>query len=224
MKTKMVLSVSEKPSAKLEARIIDTARRRFLEYGFVRVTMDDIASDLGISKATLYKSVRGKEDLLRRIVRSVLGSIHFRIQTIMGAPGLPVAEKLARLFSALSEEFGQIRPAMALDIRKAAPDIWAEIEAFRKEHILTHFRNLLETGKAEGVFRSETDINLIIRMFLFAIQGILNPEEIARADRSPSQTFAAIVKILFGGILTDTARLAFEQSGAPLHNPRQEDL
>jgi len=223
MKTNRVLLVSEKPPDHLSGRIVEAARRRFLEYGFVRVTMDDIAADLGISKATLYKNVSGKDDLLKRIVRSMLGSIQSRILAIVEAPGVPAAEKLARLFSALSEELGRLRPAMARDIQKAAPDIWAEIESFRRQHILTHFRNLLEAGKAEGVFRPEADVGLILRMFLLVIQNLVNPEEVARSDRSPSQTFAAIVGIFFGGILTDAARRSFERSGVPLPTPRQED-
>jgi len=223
MKTNRVLLVSNKSPDHLSGRIIEAARRRFLEFGFVRVTMDDIAADLGISKATLYKTVHGKEDLLRRIVRSFLGAIHDRILAIVNDPALSAAEKLVRLFSALSAELSQLRPAMARDIQKAAPDIWAEIETFRRERILIHFRSLLEAGKREGVFRPETNIDLIIRIFLIMIQSFLNPEEAARGDRSPSQTFAVIVQVLFGGILTDTARRAFERSGVPLLIPRQED-
>jgi AcrR family transcriptional regulator len=185
--------------------------------------MDDIAADLGISKATLYKTVHGKEDLLRRIVRSILGAIRDRILTIVNNPALAAAEKLVRLFSVLSAELSQLRPAMARDIQKAAPDIWTEIETFRRERILIHFRSLLEAGKSEGVFRPETDIDLTIHMFLAMIQSFVNLEEIARGDRSPSQTLAAIVQVFFGGILTDTARLRFERSGAPLLIPRQED-
>src|SRR4030042_284773 len=157
MKTNRVLLVSNKPPDHLSGRIVEAARRRFLEYGFVRGAMDDIAADLGISKATLYKNVSGKEDLLRQIVHSLLDSVQARILTIINAHDLPAAEKLARLFAILNETLSQLRPAMARDIQKAAPEIWAEIESFRRQHILTHFRNLLEAGKADGVFRPEAD-------------------------------------------------------------------
>ncbi len=223
MKTNRVLLVSNKPPDHLSGRIVEAARRRFLEYGFVRVTMDDIAADLGISKATLYKNVSGKEDLLRQIVHSLLDSVQARILTIINAHDLPAAEKLARLFAILNETLSQLRPAMARDIQKAAPEIWAEIESFRRQHILTHFRNLLEAGKAEGVFRPEADVSLVLRMFLLVIQNLVNPEEVARSDRSPSQTFAAIVNIFFSGILTDAARRSFERGGVLLPTPRQED-
>src|SRR3989338_9081030 len=47
----------------IKNRIIDTAEKRFSQYGFRRVTMDDIASDLGISKKTLYLHFKSKEDI-----------------------------------------------------------------------------------------------------------------------------------------------------------------
>jgi len=63
VKTKLVSKVS-KPARPLggqgdeavRARIVAAARRLFFERGFLRTTADDIAAELGISKATLYKS------------------------------------------------------------------------------------------------------------------------------------------------------------------------
>ncbi|MCX6574267.1 MAG: TetR/AcrR family transcriptional regulator, partial [Candidatus Aminicenantes bacterium] len=43
----------------LRPRVVEAAGALFLSRGFVRVTSDDIAARLGISKATLYKHFSG---------------------------------------------------------------------------------------------------------------------------------------------------------------------
>ena len=40
----------------------------FLKFGFKSVTMDDIANDLAISKKTLYKYFKNKEDLVDQAI------------------------------------------------------------------------------------------------------------------------------------------------------------
>ncbi len=45
-------------------RIVDATRVHFFSHGFRRVTMDDLAAELGISKKTLYAHFPGKFDLL----------------------------------------------------------------------------------------------------------------------------------------------------------------
>ena len=50
-------------------RIIDAAGRVFSEKGYHRVTMDDIAKELGVSKGALYLYFRSKEGLIREICK-----------------------------------------------------------------------------------------------------------------------------------------------------------
>jgi AcrR family transcriptional regulator len=67
-----------KPMAKLPRRereklqrrnsIIDAAEKRFLESGFDRVSMDDIALDLELSKPALYRYFKNKESLYYAVV------------------------------------------------------------------------------------------------------------------------------------------------------------
>ena len=49
-------------------RIVEAARAHFLSHGFRSVTMDDLATELGISKKTLYTHFPGKFDLLEAVL------------------------------------------------------------------------------------------------------------------------------------------------------------
>ena len=57
--------MTEQLSTEKQAVILDAARKRFAYYGFSKVTMDEIAADIGMGKASLYYYFPTKEsDLL----------------------------------------------------------------------------------------------------------------------------------------------------------------
>lgn len=55
------------PPDRLE-KLIEVAAAAFVEHGFQRTQMDDIASRLGVSKGTVYGSVDSKESLLAAVL------------------------------------------------------------------------------------------------------------------------------------------------------------
>ena len=48
------------------SRVLFNSTELFLQFGIKSVNMDQIASSCGISKKTLYKHVKNKEDLLEK--------------------------------------------------------------------------------------------------------------------------------------------------------------
>ncbi|HZJ80119.1 MAG TPA: helix-turn-helix domain-containing protein, partial [Dysgonamonadaceae bacterium] len=53
----------------LKDRIIEQAGELFVKHGIKRISMDEIASRLGISKRTIYQNFKDKEDLLLHYIR-----------------------------------------------------------------------------------------------------------------------------------------------------------
>jgi len=51
-----------------EREILEAARKRFAYYGFSKVTMDEIAADAGMAKASLYYYFPTKVDLFKSVV------------------------------------------------------------------------------------------------------------------------------------------------------------
>ena len=50
-------------------RVLDAAKRGCERWGFDRVTIDDIAAEAGISRATLYRMFPGGKDVLFEALR-----------------------------------------------------------------------------------------------------------------------------------------------------------
>ncbi len=228
MKTKRVSAVSRPgrreigagPAAR--ARIVAAARDLFLQRGFQGTTADEIAGQLGISKATLYKAFRSKEDILREVVRGIMAEIQAGVEGRIDDASLGFVEKMAALLGFLAERISLFGPFLARDIQRTAPDIWREIDGFRRDKILKNFRIVLGSGRREGIFRADVDLDLLLRMFLGLVQQFVTPDEVRRTGRSPAEILESIIKVFFQGILTDKGRLDLSARTPALFGPRKE--
>lgn len=203
------------------ARIVSAARTLFFERGYLRATSDDIAADLGISKATLYRTFRSKEDVLRAVVRETMQEVLGGVEALVRDGSLGFVDKMAALLAHLAGQISEFGP-LARDLQRAAPAVWKEVHEFRRDKILKNFRIILESGRREGFFRADVDIDLLLRMFLNLVQQLVTPEEVRRTGRSPAALFESVIKVFFQGILTDKGRLDLSSTSPALFEPRKE--
>jgi AcrR family transcriptional regulator len=208
----------------LVRRIVDAAGGLFLSRGFVRVTADDIAAEVGISKATLYKVFRGKEEILSAFIRGLMAEIGGRVDALIGDESLGFVERLARLFAFVGDRISRFGPLFVRDLQRAAPAVWKEVEDFRREKLLANFKTILAAGHKQGLFRGDIDMNLLMEMFLRLVEDFVNPAEILRSGRSPAETFESVIKVFFQGILTDRGRRDFSARTPALFEPRKEGV
>jgi AcrR family transcriptional regulator len=208
----------------LRARIVEVGTELFLSRGFVRVTADEIAGRLGISKATLYKSFASKEEILQAVVRKFTGEISVRIEEILGDVRLGFVEKLVGLFAYVVGRISQFGPLFVRDIQKCAPGIWKEIEDFRRDKIEKNLGAIFRAGREQGFFRGDVPMELLLRMFAFLIEEFVNPTAILRSGRSPAEAFESVIKVFFQGILTDNGRRDFSARTPAMFEPRKEGV
>ncbi|MGD0339840.1 MAG: TetR/AcrR family transcriptional regulator [Bacteroidota bacterium] len=192
----------------LRERIILFASDLFMRFGFGKVTIDEIATGLGMSKKTLYKFFPSKEELLRAGVRFMLQGIARRIEEIISSDKT-VTEKLADIMMLIGRQIGKISRLSAINLQKVAPDVWKEIETFRREQILKKMNRLFEQGRREKVFREELNEHVLMLMLIDSVQGILTPDVLSQAPFSAEEAFKTIMKTIFEGALTDEGRKNF---------------
>ena len=66
-----------------EEEILEAARNRFAHYGFSKVTMEEIASDVEMGKASLYYYFPTKEDLFRSVISQEINELQKNIELIL---------------------------------------------------------------------------------------------------------------------------------------------
>ena len=75
--------MDKKLSKDKEELILDAAQHRFASYGYSKVTMDEIAEDIGMAKASLYYYFPTKEAIFRSVVQHEQEEFLSHIQTVL---------------------------------------------------------------------------------------------------------------------------------------------
>jgi len=161
---------------------------------------------------------------LRAVVRALLAEISGGVGSLLREDSLSFVDKLARLLGFFGERLSQLGPLFIRDIQKSAPQVWKEVEEFRRDKIIVNFKAILEAGRRQGLFRGDIDVDFLLNMFQKLVEGFINPAEILRSGRAPAVAFESVIKVFFQGILTDKGRLDFSARTPALFESRKEGV
>jgi AcrR family transcriptional regulator len=186
-------------------RIIAAARRHYLSQGFRRVTMDDLAEELGMSKKTIYAGFPSKIALLKAVLLNKFDEIEEDLRCIT-SDSSDVQVSLLRLLACVQRHTEEIQPPFVRDIQREAPEIFQLVERRRRDVIQRHFGKLFEQGRRVGIIRKDIPTRLIIEILLGATQAMLNPPKMAELKLTPKTGFSAIIAVILHGALTNAGR------------------
>ena len=184
-------------------RIVAEARRHFFDHGFRRVTMDDLADELGMSKKTLYARFSSKHALLEAVLLDKFRAIERDLYRITSeSSSVPAA--LHRLLACVQRHTEEIRPPFVRDIQREAPDMFKLVERRRRTIIQRYFGKLFEAGRKAGVIRKDIPTTHIIEILLAAVQGVLNPAKMAELGLTPKTGFSTVITVILEGVIAQT--------------------
>ena len=182
-------------------RIVEAARAHFFSHGFRRVTMDDLAAELGISKKTLYAHFPSKTTLLDGVLADKFAGVRAVMEGVSREHAHDFAGALHQLLAATQRELDEIKPPFVRDMRQKAPHMFKMVERRRAELIQRHFGKLFVEGQRAGNVRKDLPAKLMIEILLGAVQAIMNPPKIEELGLTPKSGFTAIIKIVLEGAL-----------------------
>jgi len=182
-------------------RIVEAARAHFLSHGFRRVTMDDLAVELAVSKKTLYAYFPSKTALLEGVLAHKFASVDAALKEVAREHAHDFSGSLHQLLATAQRELDEIKPPFVRDMRQKAPDVFKMVERRRAELIQRHFETLFAKGQRAGKVRKDITAKLIIEILLGAVQAIMNPPKIEEFGLTPKSGFVAITKIVLEGAL-----------------------
>lgn len=202
--------------SEIRNRILDKAREHFLQYGFSTVTMSEIATDLGMSKKTVYTYFSSKEVLAAEMVRSMQAEITSQISALVDNQEMDFMEKVKRILDITAEHHSRLTPHFRMDLQKHAPYVCKCSDDFQQQQIFNVVARVIREGMKKGIFRSDIDEPVITLMFIAAFQSLMKPDALAHIPRPIPRIVEAISKVMFEGILTDEAhkKLFSQPAGA----------
>ena len=192
----------------IRERILEHSREEFLARGFSKVTIEEIATNLGISKKTIYKFYPSKEELLRASLHAMMRSAGWELERITSSDK-PLVEKLASALMLVGKYVSRLRGETISDFQRFVPSLWKELDEFRQEQIINRLVRMLQQGRAENVFRPEVNEQVLIYMLVSSLRTVIHPSVLSKHSFSAEEAAMSIFKVLFEGAFTDEARREF---------------
>jgi AcrR family transcriptional regulator len=145
--------------------ILEKTIELFSEFGIRNLNMDDISRSLGISKKTLYQYVKSKEDLIEKLFYYDDFRMDAEFAKIK-AENLNAIEVLIRVSLVVFEEMGKFDPKIKFELKKYYESIFNQFIIRKQNHIFFLISNNLEKGIAEGLYRSDLNIELVSGLYV----------------------------------------------------------
>jgi len=155
----------------MKDKIIKKATEMFLRIGFKSVTMDDIAGEMCISKKTIYKYFSNKETLIEEGTEVVHQKIHQMMEDVISQNHNAIAENfvMREMFKQMFQSFDQ---SPAYQLKKHYPEIYDKMMANELEDCSQMFRQNIQKGIVEGLYRRETDVEAAVKFYYTLIFSI----------------------------------------------------
>jgi len=181
----------------IKTKILSAARKRMFSFGYRKVTMDEIAKDLAMSKNTIYKHYKSKEDIARALftyLREDFLAKQSEFKKTLKDPVRIMAATVSYLQKELSAWFTYFLP----DIKTELPKLWEEFVAFRTEQILA-LEALVKSAIRKGEFR-HVNPSLAVRVYLGAINNVIDPDFLEQENLTFSQSIDMVMDIWSKGV------------------------
>jgi AcrR family transcriptional regulator len=154
------------------AAIIKSAAHVFGRKGFHATTLEEIAADLQVTKASLYYYFSTKEELLYEVHLLSMQDVLGRLERIQAAHDSPVAQLEAAVTEHLRVLAGDYEGAFLLQQEYDLPEEYRQEIIRLRDRYEKALLDIVQEGERQRVFRVK-DARVAVRMLLGAINWFL---------------------------------------------------
>lgn len=209
-KTKIV-SLNKDLKAKEESeKILNYSCLKFHKEGFYKSTMDELASELCVSKKTIYKYFPSKEKLLEEICNNTSKNISNDLEIIIEGKE-NVVVKFVKLLNMHNKFSMNISDKWIKDLTVHAPVLKKSIDEMKNKNINKVMERLLEQGKKEKLIENYPT-PIIILTFITTLMSVMNHDFLINNKFTVQNVFKITYEMLLNGILTDKGKKDFKKA------------
>ena len=167
-------------------RIVAGAAELFRIYGIKAVTMDTIASHLGMSKRTIYEQFHDKDELLYAVIVSMMKRQKDMTEKILASS----PDVIAAIFTMIKmgrNHVETMNPLISSDLKKYHSSVLSRLEANRENPDYDLAQTIIRAGVEQGVFRENLSIDILGRIFsimgkIIGDTNLFPPEKFIQRD------------------------------------------
>lgn len=145
---------------------LEKVTRLFHLNGAKSLTVDDIAQKFGMSKKTLYQSYKNKEELLMEVLEFNFLKIYRLVSALQKDESLNPVESLMKQEKAIQEMMDEKDSVFICQLHKYYPNVFFQHQTAIAGRITDLFRDNLEKGIVQGLYRNDFNKELYIKFIL----------------------------------------------------------
>jgi len=189
--------------------IIEKVKDLYKTYGIKSVTMDDVAHHLAISKKTLYQFFKDKDELVKSVVECDFKQKN--LGSMIDSSNLSAIQEVYEYYKMQKKMIKDHKPSFIYDLRKYYPEVFSKVQQRMRERILSNTKANIYKGKKEKIYRSDLDEEIIARLNLMRIEGIMEGEYFEPGEGRSSKLFTEVYKYHMHAIVNNAGRKILEE-------------
>lgn len=201
----------------MRAKILNAAVELFLTFGFKSVTMDDIASEIGISKKTIYTHYSTKSKLVQETCIFLFENINKGINDIKAKSVNPIAETFEIKRFVMFNLKGE-KTSPHFQLKKYYPQVFKILEQQQFEMIQNLVKDNLKKGINSNYYRDDLPIPFISRIYYLAIMGIKDKDKFPEEEYSNEKLLEHFLEYHLRAICTPKGLKTLEEFKADHEN------
>src|SRR5882757_8178774 len=192
--------VADNIEAGTRERILVVAERLFRQIGYQKTTVADIAKELRMSPANVYRLFDSKKAIHEGVARGLMGGVEEAAQAIASRRG-PAAARLRELMTSIhrmnSERYvGDSKLHEMVEI--AMEESW-EVCAAHMERITGTIGGVIADGAASGEFEV-ADVAWAAMCACTAMMRFFHPQMIAQCATKPGPSIDQMIDFVIAGL------------------------
>ncbi|VIO69044.1 TetR/AcrR family transcriptional regulator [Bradyrhizobium ivorense] len=192
--------ISEHTETDTRERILVVAERLFRQIGYMKTTVADIAKELRMSPANVYRFFDSKKSIHEGVARRLMGEVELEAQRIARTPG-PAVVRLREVMTTVNrmntERYvGDNKLHEMVEI--AMQEDW-DVCVAHMEMIAGVIGEVIAHGAATGEFEVK-DLQLASLCACTAMMRFFHPQMIAQCATKPGPTIDEMIDFVIAGL------------------------
>ena len=183
-------------------KILTKAVELFLNFGFKSVTMDDIATEMGISKKTIYAHFSTKTKLVESAALHIFDIISTGINCI-SAKKLNVIEETFEIKNFAMKHLNNERSSPQFQLNKYYPKIATILKNKQFEVMQGCVVENLNRGIESEIYRKDIPVSFISRIYFIGITGIKDNDLFPTEEFSTTELMENYLEYHLRAIVTE---------------------
>ncbi len=184
--------------------ILKRSTEVFLKFGLSKISMDELADQIGISKKTIYNNYGSKENLLEQIIFSLMQTLLQEVTDLLTRRDKTVMEKIYLAFNSVYKQYSLFENPIKFD-QNAARIVYSPECIVLSDQIQEAIHDLAIEAKKQGLIKPHIQIEMFPYIFLNIIRGLSTWTRPDNVTFSKLDLMKHTLEITLDGILTTDA-------------------